>query len=110
VINKKVGIVGAGFVGATAAYSLALFGACQEIILYDINKDIAIGKALDIAQSINFDSQKIKINAAINPSELKDCDVIVITAGVPRKSNMSRADLLMINAKIIKDVVENIKK
>ena len=106
--SRRVGIVGAGFVGATAAYSLAMLGTCHEVILYDINTDVAIGKAIDIGQSTAYSPQGTVITAAEDPSGLAGCDVIVITAGVPRRSEMTRADLLMINAKIMKDVVKNI--
>jgi len=109
-VGRKVGIVGAGFVGATAAYSLAIKGTCHEVILYDINTDVAIGKALDIGQSTSYAPKGTIVTAAKDASGLKDCDIIVITAGVPRRSEMTRADLLMINAKIIKDVVGNIIK
>ena len=109
-VGRKVGIIGAGFVGATAAYSLAMLGTCHEVILYDIAPGVAAGKAIDIGQSTNYSPKGTIVTAAEDPSDMRDCDVIVITAGVPRKSDMTRADLLMINAKIIKDVVENIKK
>jgi len=107
-VGRKVGIVGAGFVGATAAYSLTMTGACHEVILYDIDVDVAIGKAIDIGQSTSYAPKGTIVTAAKDPSDLKDCDIIVITAGVPRKGDMTRADLLMINAKIMKDVVGNI--
>ena len=107
---RKVGIVGAGFVGATAAYSLTMLGACHEIVLYDINPDVAKGKAIDIGQSTSYAPQGTIVTAAEDASDLKGCDVIVITAGVPRRNEMTRADLLMINAKIMKDVVGNIVK
>jgi malate dehydrogenase len=109
-VGRKVGIVGAGFVGATAAYSLTMIGSCHEVILYDINTDIAKGKAIDIGQSTSYAPKGTIVRAAEDASELKDCDIVVITAGVPRRSEMTRADLLMINAKIIKDVVSNIIK
>jgi len=109
-VGRKVGIVGAGFVGATAAYSLTMLGTCHEVVLYDINTDVAIGKAIDIGQSTAYSPQGTIVTAAKDASDLKDCDVIVITAGVPRRSEMTRADLLMINAKIMKDVVGNIVK
>lgn len=109
-LNRRVGIVGAGSVGASAAYSLAITGSCNEIILFDIATDIAIGKAIDIEQSTNFSPSGTIINAATSPDQLKDCDIVVITAGVPRTGDMTREDLLLINAKIMKEVVENIKK
>jgi malate dehydrogenase len=109
-VGRRVGIIGAGFVGATAAYSLALMGTCHEVILYDIVTDVAIGKAIDIGQSTNYSPQGTIIRAAIKPEDVKDCDIVVITAGVPRKPGMTRADLLNINAKIIKEVTGNIIK
>jgi len=109
-VGRKVGIVGAGFVGATAAYSLTMTGACHEVVLYDINADIAKGKAIEIGQSTSYAPKGTIVTAAEDASGLKDCDIIVITAGVPRRSEMTRADLLMINAKIMKDVVGNIMK
>jgi malate dehydrogenase len=108
--TRKVGIVGAGFVGATAAYSLAMLGTCHEVVLYDIDTNVAIGKAIDIGQSTVYSPQGTVITAALDASELSNCDIIVITAGVPRRSEMTRADLLMINAKIMKDVVSNVVK
>ncbi len=108
-INRKVGIVGAGAVGATAAYSLAMSGVCNEIVLYDIAVDVAIGKAIDIEQSTAYSPTGTIVTGAKDPSDLKNCDIVVITAGVPRKGDMTREDLLMINAKIMKDVIENIK-
>jgi len=109
-VGRKVGIVGAGFVGATAAYTLTMTGNCHEVILYDINTAIAKGKAIDIGQSTSYSPRGTIVTAAEDASGLKDCDVVVITAGVPRKGDMTRADLLMINAKIMKDVVGNIMK
>jgi malate dehydrogenase len=108
--NRKVGIVGAGAVGATAAYTLAMMGMCEEIVLYDINQDIAIGKAIDIEQATIYANKTTKITGATDASDLSHCEVVVVTAGVPRKDGMTREDLLIINAKIIKDVVEKIVK
>ena len=108
--NRKVGIVGAGAVGATTAYTLGMMGICNEIVLYDIAQDVAIGKAIDIEQSTIYSKKITKITGAQDASDLKECQVVVITAGVPRKEGMTREDLLMINAKIIKDVVEKIEK
>jgi len=106
--GRKVGIVGAGAVGATAAYTLAMMGTCDEIVLFDIAEGVAQGKAIDIAQATYYAPQDTLITAAQEASDMKDCDIVVVTAGVPRKGDMTRADLLMINAKIIKQVVTNI--
>jgi len=107
--GKKVAIVGAGAVGASAAYALALSGSCHEILLYDIFPEVAIGKAIDIAQATNYAPRGTVVRAAVKPEDIKDCDVVVITAGVPRKAEMTRADLLNINAGIVKEVTEHIK-
>jgi malate dehydrogenase len=108
-LKRKVAIVGAGAVGATAAFSLTMTGSCSEIVLYDINTDIALGKAIDLGQSTNYAPLGTLVTGAKEPSDLSDCDIVVITAGVPRKGDMTRADLLMINAKIMKDVLGHIK-
>jgi len=108
--GRRVAIVGAGAVGASTAYALALSGTCHEIILYDIFPEVAIGKAIDIAQATNYSPRGTVVKAAIKPEDIKDCDVVVITAGVPRKKEMTRADLLNINAGIVKEVSQNIKK
>lgn len=108
--NRKIAIVGAGAVGATTAYTLGMMGTCDEIVLYDIAKDVAIGKAIDIEQSTIYAKKITKITGAQDESDLSDCEIVVITAGVPRKDGMTREDLLLINAKIIKDVVEKTVK
>jgi len=108
--NRKVGIIGAGAVGATAAYSLAMMGTCKEIVLFDIAEGVAKGKAIDIAQATHYAPQPTIVKAAESPADVKECDIVVITAGVPRKGDMTREDLLMINAKIIKSVTEDVMK
>jgi len=107
--SRKVAIVGAGAVGATAAYTLSMMGICHEIILFDIAEGVAQGKAIDISQASYYAPQGTIVTAANDAGDLKDCDIVVITAGVPRKGDMTRADLLMINAKIMKDVVGNVQ-
>jgi len=108
--GSRVGIVGAGNVGATVAYSLAMRGVCHEIILRDNKIERAKGMALDMSQAANAARMHTVVSVAEDMSELTDCDVIVITAGSPRLPGMSRDDLLMINAKIMKEVVNDIKK
>ncbi len=109
-ISRKVGIIGVGAVGATAAYTLSMTGSCHEIVLFDIAPGVAKGKAIDIGQASYYTQNGTIITAADTISDVKDCDIVVITAGVPRKSDMTRADLLKINANIIKDVTTNIKE
>lgn len=108
--GRKVGIVGAGAVGATAAYSLVMMGSCHEIVLFDIAEGVAKGKAIDMGQAAHYSPKGTKVTAVESAAEMKDCDIVVITAGVPRKGEMTRADLLMINAKIMKDVVGDVAK
>ena len=107
--GKRVGIVGVGNVGATVAYSLAMKGHCHEIILRDNKIERAKGMALDMAQASQAARMHTVITVAEEASQLKDCDVVVITAGSPRLPGMSRDDLLLINAKVIKEVVNDIK-
>ncbi|SFV64010.1 Malate dehydrogenase [hydrothermal vent metagenome] len=110
-MGRKVGIIGAGAVGATAAYSLSMMGTCKEIVLFDIAEGIAEGKAIDIGQSNYYTPcSGTIITAAKTPADVKDCDIVVVTAGVPRKGDMTREDLLIINAKIIKSVTQDIMK
>lgn len=83
--NRRVGIVGAGAVGATAAYTLMMLGSCREIILFDIAEGVAKGKAIDMAQASYYASKPTTITDAQSPSDIKDCDIVIVTAGVPRK-------------------------
>ena len=108
--KRKVGIIGAGAVGATAAFALSMMGTCGEIVLFDIAEGVAEGKAIDIAQSAQYAPSPTLITAAKTPADVKECDIVVITAGVPRKGDMTREDLLMINAKIMKSVVDDVAK
>ncbi|MCK9472956.1 malate dehydrogenase [Sulfurimonas sp.] len=108
--GKRVGIVGAGNVGATVAYSLAMLGSCHEIILRDNKIDVAKGKALDMSQAASAVRSHTIVTVAEDMSDLTNCDVVVVTAGSPRLPGMSRDDLLMINAKITKEVIRGIAK
>jgi len=108
--GKKVSIIGAGNVGATVAYSLAMKGTCHEIVLRDRNIEIAKGKALDMSQAANAARQHTLVSVAETAADMEDSDVIVITAGSPRKPGMSRDDLLMINAEITKEVVRDVRE
>lgn len=105
--TSKISIIGAGFVGATAAHWIASRDLGQ-IILLDIQDGIPQGKALDLLQSspiARFSSRVIGTN---DYKDTSDSDVVVITAGMPRKPGMSRDELLGINAKIVKEVTQNV--
>ncbi|HIC10176.1 MAG TPA: malate dehydrogenase [Campylobacterales bacterium] len=108
--GKRVGIVGAGNVGSTVAYSLAVRGVCHEIILRDNKVDVAKGKALDMSQAAQAIRSHTIVKVAETMEELRDCDIVVITAGSPRLPGMSRDDLLLTNAKIMKEVVTGVKE
>lgn len=108
--GKRVGIVGAGNVGSTVAYSLAMQGACHEIILRDNKIEIAKGKALDMSQAASAIRSHTVVSVAESMAQMTNCDVVVVTAGSPRLPGMSRDDLLMINAKITREVLRDIKK
>jgi malate dehydrogenase len=106
--DKKVGIIGVGNVGSTIAYSLATKGICDYILLKDIRENFTKAIALDISQAASLVSSNTTIKAVEKDSEFKDCDVVVITAGIARKPGMSRDDLLYTNAKIMKSIIENV--
>ncbi len=108
-MRKKITLIGAGQIGGTLAHLIALKGLA-DVILFDIAEGVAKGKALDIAQSSPVEGFNISLKGTNNYNETKNSDVIIITAGVPRKPGMSRDDLLGINLKIIKQVAEGIKK
>ena len=107
---KKITLIGAGQIGGTLAHLIGLKKLAGEVVLFDVASGIAKGKALDIAQSSSVDGFDVKFSGTDNYEDIKDSDVIIITAGVPRKPGMSRDDLLGINLKIIKQVSEGIKK
>ena len=106
----KISLIGAGQIGGTLAHLIGLKELANEVVLFDVASGIAKGKALDIAQSSSVDGFNVKYSGTDNYEDIKDSDVIIITAGVPRKPGMSRDDLLEINLKIIKQVAEGIKK
>lgn len=107
--RKKITIVGAGFVGATAAHWAAI-KELGDICLVDIIEGMPQGKALDLLEASpveGFDAQIIGTN---DYADTADSDVVIITAGLPRKPGMSRDDLLFKNAEIVKSVTEQVAK
>ena len=107
---KKISLIGAGQIGGTLAHLIGLKELANEVVLFDIASGIAKGKSLDIAQSSSVDGFNVKLSGTDDYKDIKNSDVIIITAGVPRKPGMSRDDLLGINLKIIKQVAEGISK
>ena len=108
-MRKKITLIGAGQIGGALAHLIALKDL-GDVVLFDVAEGIAKGKALDIAQSSPVDGFNINLSGTDNYEDTKNSDVIIITAGVPRKPGMTRDDLLGINLKIIKQVAEGIKK
>ena len=108
-MKKKITLIGAGQIGGTLAHLIAL-KELGDVVLFDVAAGIAKGKALDIAQSSPVDGFNINLSGTDDYEDTKNSDVIIITAGVPRKAGMTRDDLLGINLKIIKQVAEGIKK
>jgi len=108
-MSKKISLIGAGQIGGTLAHLIGIKELADEVVLFDVASGVAKGKALDIAQSSSVDGFNVNFSGTDNYSDIKNSDVIIITAGVPRKPGMSRDDLLGINLKIIKQVAEGIK-
>ena len=108
-MKKKITLIGAGQIGGTLAHLIAL-KELADVVLFDVAAGIAKGKALDIAQSSSVDGFNVKLSGTDNYEDIKNSDVIIITAGVPRKPGMSRDDLLGINLNIIKQVAKGIKQ
>ena len=107
---KKISLIGAGQIGGTLAHLIGLKELASEVVLFDVASGIAKGKALDIAQSSSVDGFNVKFSGTDKYEDIKNSDVIIITAGVPRKPGMSRDDLLGINLKIIKQVAQGVKQ
>jgi malate dehydrogenase len=108
-MKKKITLIGSGQIGGTLAHLIAI-KELADVVLFDVDEGIAKGKALDIAQSSPVDGFNINLSGTNNYEDTKNSDVIIVTAGVPRKPGMTRDDLLGINLKIIKQVAEGIKK
>ena len=112
---SKVTVVGAGMVGATCANVLACRGVASEVVLVDIKEGLSEGKMLDMMQASATQGYKTKLVGvtALDAEGYKptaNSDVVVITSGIPRKPGMTREELIGINAKIVKGVVENASK
>jgi malate dehydrogenase len=107
--RPKISIIGAGFVGSTCAH-WAASKELGDIVLIDINGDAAKGKALDLFEASPVEGFDSNVQGGSDYSLTKDSDVVVITAGIPRKPGMSRDDLLSTNAKIVGEVAQNVAK
>ena len=110
IFMSKISLIGAGQIGGTLAHLIGIKELVDEVVLFDVASGFAKGKALDIAQSSSVDGFNVKLTGTDNYEEIKGSDVVIITAGVPRKPGMSRDDLLGINLKIMKQVAKGVKE
>jgi L-lactate dehydrogenase len=106
--SRKVGIVGAGFVGTSFAYSLMQRGIASELVLVDTNADKAIGEMMDLNHGLSF-TQPMKITAGTY-ADLEGAKVVVLTAGASQKPGETRLDLLARNIKIFQSIIPEIVK
>ena len=105
--KRKVVLVGAGFVGMSFAYSLLNQGGVDELVLIDVNKDKTIGEEMDLSHGLPYAPHKMDIKAG-DYDECKDANIVVITAGLSQKPGQSRLELAVANAKIMKEITQNV--
>ena len=105
-MSKKVTIIGAGSVGATIAYTMAVAGIATEVVMIDINESKSLGEALDIRQGVSF-CPPISIYAGTY-QDAADSDIVILTSGVARKPGQSRLELAQVNVDITKTIAPNI--
>ena len=107
--RPKISLIGGGNIGGTLAH-ISAYKALGDVVLFDLGTGKAKGKALDIAQSKTLDGSDINVMGTSSYADIKDSDVVIITAGIPRKPGMTREELIGINAGIVKGVAENLLK
>ncbi len=108
-MKKKISLIGAGQIGGTLAHLISI-KELADVVLFDVVEGVAKGKALDISQSNAVDGFNVNLVGTNNYNDTKNSDVVIITAGIPRKPGMTRDDLLGTNLKIIKQVAKGIKE
>lgn len=106
--RKKIALIGGGNIGGTLAHLVAL-KELGDVVLFDIVEGLPQGKALDLAQSMPVEMRSVALKGANSYADIAGADVVIVTAGVPRKPGMSRDDLIGINTKVMKAVGEGIK-
>jgi malate dehydrogenase len=107
--RKKISLIGGGQIGGVLAQLIAL-RQLGDVVLYDIVEDMPQGKMLDIAEAARVDGFDVDMKGTNSYEDIQGSDLVIVTAGLPRKPGMSRDDLLVTNAKIMKTVAENVKK
>lgn len=105
--KRKVAIVGTGMVGMSYAYAMLNQGACDELVLIDLNRERAEGEAMDLNHGLPFAQTRMRIIAG-DYEECRDADIVVICAGVAQKEGETRLDLLQRNAKVLESVTKSI--
>ena len=105
--KRKIVLVGAGFIGMSFAYSLLNQGGVDELVLIDVNKDKTIGEEMDLSHGLPYAPHKMDIKAG-DYDECKDANIVVITAGLSQKPGQSRLELAVANAKIMKEITQNV--
>ena len=108
-MKKKISLIGAGQIGGTLAHLITI-KELGDVVLFDVAEGLAKGKALDIAQSTSVTGSNVKLIGTNDYKDTQNSDVVIITAGIPRKPGMSRDDLLVTILQIITPLGELIKK
>ena len=107
--RKKISLIGGGQIGGVLAQLIAM-RQLGDVVLFDIVEDMPQGKCLDIVEASRVDNFDVKVLGTNNYKDIEGSDIVIITAGLPRKPGMSRDDLLTTNAKIMRTVSENVKQ
>jgi malate dehydrogenase len=107
--RAKISLIGGGNIGGTLAHLIAV-RELADVVMFDIAEGLPQGKMLDIAQSSTIENSDILLRGSNDYKDIAGSDVIIVTAGIPRKPGMSRDDLVSVNTNVIKSVAENIKK
>ena len=107
--RNKIALIGGGNIGGTLAH-LAGLKDLGDVVIFDIVAGLPKGKALDLAQSSPIDGFDAALSGTKSYAKIRNADVVIVTAGIPRRPGMSRDDLLGINTKIVKEVADGIKK
>lgn len=107
--DRKVCLVGTGFVGMSMAYTFLTTGGVDELVLIDVDREKAIGEAMDLQHGLPYSRNHMNIKAG-GYEECEDAEIVVITAGTAQKPGQSRLDMTATNARIMKSVCENIMK
>src|SRR5947207_12675521 len=106
--RPKIALIGGGQIGGTLAL-LAVTRDLGDVVMFDVVEGLPQGKTLDLAQAGPVEGFDARLKGTQDYADIKGADVVIITAGVPRKPGMSRDDLLGINAKIVKQVADGVK-